>query len=270
RRRTPTSPTRCCVSPAAGTCCRRMGRATTKTDAGGTSVVTPPLPEDLDACLRILAALIAQPHLCDASTDLARVREQAARLAKTCRQAARRDDAARDRELLDQTVIRAGDGPPAAVLLARSRSCYACGRPFREIHAFYDSLCPECAELNWSKRGQSCDLSGRVALVTGGRVKIGYAVSLRLLPAGAAVHVTTRFPRDAAERYSAESDFAAWADRLSIHGLDLRVLTEVERFADEACARLSRLDVIVNNAAQTIRRPAAYYREMVRREREAL
>src|SRR5262249_42098691 len=137
-------------------------------------------------------------------------------------------------------------------------------------HPFYDSLCPECAELNWSKRGQECDLSGRVALVTGGRVKIGFAVALRLLRAGATVHVTTRFPRDAAGRFAAEADFATWSDRLRLHGLDLRALTEVERFADELCDRLARLDVVVNNAAQTVRRPAAYYREMVAREREAL
>src|SRR5262249_5260079 len=159
-----------------------------------------------------LAALIARPDLCDASATLARLREQAARLTKVCRQAARREEAARDRELLDRTAIRAGDGPPAA-LLARAKPCYVCARPFRESHPFYDSLCPECAALNWSKRTQTIDLSGRAALVTGGRVKIGYAVALRLLRAGAAVHLTTRFPCDAADRYSQEADFASWSDR---------------------------------------------------------
>jgi NAD(P)-dependent dehydrogenase (short-subunit alcohol dehydrogenase family)/predicted Zn-ribbon and HTH transcriptional regulator len=222
----------------------------------------------VDACRRVLAALIARPELCDASAALAAVREQAARLTKVCRQTARQEEASRDRELLDRTAIRAGGGPVGA-LLVTPRPCYVCGRPFREVHAFYDSLCPQCADVNWRKRCQTIDLSGRVALVSGGRVKIGYAVALRLLRAGAAVHVTTRFPRDAAERYGREDDFASWSDRLTIHGLDLRALTEVERFADDLCARLPRLDVVVNNAAQTIRRPAAYYREMVRHEREA-
>jgi hypothetical protein len=96
---------------------------------------------DLDACRRVLAALIARPELCDGSAALAAVREQAARLAKACRSSARREESARDRELLDRTAIRAGDGPPAA-LLARPRPCYVCGQGFRELHPFYDSLCP--------------------------------------------------------------------------------------------------------------------------------
>jgi NAD(P)-dependent dehydrogenase (short-subunit alcohol dehydrogenase family) len=233
--------------------------------------MSPQAPDepDLDACLRVLAALIARPELCDVAPKLAAVREQAARLAKVCRLTARQEEASRDRELLDRTAIRTGGSPPAARLV-RPRPCYVCGRPFREVHAFYDSLCPECADVSWRKRCQTIDLSGRVALVSGGRVKIGYAVALCLLRAGAAVHVTTRFPRDAADRYSREDDFALWSDRLTIHGLDLRALTEVERFAEDLCARLPRLDVVVNNAAQTIRRPAAYYREMVRHEREAV
>ncbi len=227
------------------------------------------LAHDLDACLRVLARLIAAPELCDSSERLARVREQAARLAKVCRSSARREEAQRDREILDRTLIRGGEGPPAA-LLARQRRCYVCGQPFREVHPFYDSLCPGCAALNEQKRQHVCDLAGRVALLTGGRVKIGYHAALRLLRAGAAVHVTTRFPGDAARRYAREADFEAWADRLTIHGLDLRALVEVERFADELSERLDRLDVVVNNAAQTVRRPAAYYRELVEREAEAL
>src|SRR5262249_23537095 len=159
-------------------------------------------------------------------------------------------------------AIRTGEAAPRA-LLVRPRPCYVCGQPFREVHAFYDSLCPECADVSWRKRCQTIDLSGRVALVSGGRVKLGYAGALRRARAGPSVHVTTRFPRDAAERYAREDDFPSWSNRLTIHGLDLRALTEVERFADDLCVRLPRLDVIVNNAAQTIRRPAAYYRELV-------
>jgi 3-oxoacyl-ACP reductase-like protein len=78
--------------------------------------------------------------------------------------------------------------------LAFDRSCYICKARYRQLHHFYDQLCPACAELNWRKRTQSARLEGRVALVTGGRVKIGFQVVLKLLRAGARVIVTSRFP----------------------------------------------------------------------------
>jgi NAD(P)-dependent dehydrogenase (short-subunit alcohol dehydrogenase family) len=226
-----------------------------------------PNPDDIDATLRVLAELVARPELCDAAPSLARVREQAAALARGAKRSARQEARQRDRDLLDRTLLRAGagDAPPAASL-ARPRPCYVCGRAFAEVHAFYDSLCGDCAARNWGRRSQTCDLSGRVALVTGGRVKIGHHVALRLLRAGAAVHVTTRFPHDAARRFTAEADCAAWSGRLRVHGLDLRALAEVERFADSLCESEHRLDIVVNNAAQTVRRPAAYYRTLIEGE----
>jgi NAD(P)-dependent dehydrogenase (short-subunit alcohol dehydrogenase family) len=147
------------------------------------------------------------------------------------------------------------------------RSCYICKRDFDRLHAFYDSLCPACAELNWTRRQQTADLSGRVALVTGGRVKIGYQAALKLLRAGAHVVVTTRFPRDAAERFTAEADSPGWADRLQIHGIDLRHTPSVEAFAARLCATLTRLDFILNNACQTVRRPPGFYAHLMARER---
>ena len=70
--------------------------------------------------------------------------------------------------------------------------------------------------------------AGRVALLTGGRVKIGYQAGIKLLRAGAPLIVTTRFPRDSAARYAAEPDFDEWGDRLEIYGLDLRHTPSVE------------------------------------------
>ena len=69
-----------------------------------------------------------------------------------------------------------------------------------------------------------------MALLTGGRVKIGYQAGIKLLRAGADLIVTTRFPRDAALRYAAEADFGDWGDRLEIFGLDLRHTPSVEAF----------------------------------------
>ena len=108
--------------------------------------------------------------------------------------------------------------------------CYVCKRRYVEIHPFYDQLCPECGDFNYRKRTETADLSGRVALLTGGRVKIGYQAGIKLLRAGAHLIVTTRFPRDSAARYAREPDFGAWGDRLEIFGLDLRHTPSVEAF----------------------------------------
>ena len=109
-------------------------------------------------------------------------------------------------------------------------------------------------------------LTGRVILVTGGRVGIGHRVALKFLRAGGSVVVTSRFPCDAALRFARAADFAIWADRLAVHGLDLRDIGAVERFAGELSNRLDRLDALVNNAAQTVRRPAGYYAKLVEAE----
>ena len=148
--------------------------------------------------------------------------------------------------------------------------CYVCKRKYSEIHHFYDQLCPDCAALNFRKRTEHADLRGRVALLTGGRVKIGYQAGLKLLRCGAALIVTTRFPRDSASRYAQEPDFAAWSSRLEIFGLDLRHTPSVEAFCRHLLATRTRLDFIVNNACQTVRRPPDFYAHMMAGEMSAL
>ncbi len=100
-------------------------------------------------------------------------------------------------------------------------------------------------------------------LLTGGRVKIGYQAGIKLLRAGAHLVVTTRFPRDSAARYAQEPDFTEWSDRLEIYGLDLRHTPSVEAFCHHLQATHDRLDYIVNNACQTVRRPPDFYRHMM-------
>lgn len=148
--------------------------------------------------------------------------------------------------------------------------CYVCKQKYTRVHHFYDQLCPPCAELNFFKRTETADLRGRVALLTGGRVKIGYQAGLKLLRAGAGLIVTTRFPRDSAARYAAEPDFGDWAERLEIFGLDLRHTPSVEAFCARLLATRPRLDFIINNACQTVRRPPAFYAHMMAGETAAL
>jgi NAD(P)-dependent dehydrogenase (short-subunit alcohol dehydrogenase family) len=144
--------------------------------------------------------------------------------------------------------------------------CYVCKESYSHIHHFYDQMCPTCAELNFSKRTELADLRGRVALLTGGRVKIGYQAGLKLLRSGAHLIVTTRFPRDSASRYAREHDFGDWGDRLEIFGLDLRHTPSVEAFCSTMLKTRHRLDFIVNNACQTVRRPPAFYAHMMEGE----
>jgi NAD(P)-dependent dehydrogenase (short-subunit alcohol dehydrogenase family) len=167
--------------------------------------------------------------------------------------------------------------PPAEVTedkfgpqLRVPRNCYTCKRDFDRLHFFYDSLCPDCATLNWEKRNQSADLTGRYALVTGGRVKIGYQAVIKLLRAGAHVIVTTRFPVDAAKRFSVEEDFEDWRERLELQGIDLRHTPSVEALCNHLLQPLPRLDFIISNACQTVRRPPGFYAHLIDAETKLL
>lgn len=129
------------------------------------------------------------------------------------------------------------------------RHCYCCHKVYHKLHFFYDQMCQECGDLNYMKRNQTCDLTGKVALVTGGRIKIGYQIVLILLRNGAHVIVTTRFPKDAALRLSKEEDFRSWWDRLEIYGLDFKYIPSVYEFCEFLKRKYRRLDILINNAA---------------------
>jgi NAD(P)-dependent dehydrogenase (short-subunit alcohol dehydrogenase family) len=214
-------------------------------------------------------------------------RDEARSLAKAHRRKDRDDKRDEDEARLDNTGIRqlrampvfvtpalpSGSvaAPPASgERLRDARVCYVCKQPFDTIHHFYDQLCPACGDFNYGKRAPVADLRGRTAIVTGARVKIGYQASVMLLRAGARVLVTTRFPRDAAARYAREADFEDFAGRLVIHGLDLRHTPSVELFAQHVIEHEPRLDFVIHNACQTVRRPAGFYTHLIEHEREPL
>ena len=191
----------------------------------------------------------------------------------------------RTRQIAEDRATQAGtamvqiqrDALSAALLPSASASfdrklnlpeaCYICKAEFTEVHFFYHLLCPMCAEYNYRMRELRADLTGRTALVTGGRVKIGHQTVLRLLRDGAKVFITTRFPHAAARRLHAEPDSAEWSDRVHIYGLDLRNIPAVEAFARHLLETEPALDILIHNAAQTIRRPNGFYQELVAQER---
>jgi NAD(P)-dependent dehydrogenase (short-subunit alcohol dehydrogenase family) len=203
------------------------------------------------------------------------------RAAKELRRRKKNEKLAEDEATLAETGIRVLRAKPVfttpnyelPVEVAEEREtlvdqhCYVCKKEYATLHPFYDQMCKECGDFNFAKRSETADLSGRVALLTGGRVKIGYQAGIKLLRAGASLIVTTRFPRDAAQRYAQEPDFAEWGDRLEIFGLDLRHTPSVENFCHHLLTTRDRLDFIISNACQTVRRPPEFYRHMMEGEK---
>lgn len=253
---------------------------------------------DIDACLRVLRAVEAdRAHLARLAQDRRREllmlagliakpeRHDVSRMAKAFRRAKREAARELDRKAIEQAGLRIQRrsttyaplwlGPPVTAGLderpdlQQERACYICKKAFARVHRYYDSMCDACGDFNYAKRGQTADLTGRYALVTGARVKIGFQASLKLLRAGAHVIATTRFPVDAAGRYAKEPDFPSFGARLQIHGIDLRRTPGVELFARFLVERLPQLDYIINNACQTVRRPAGFFRHLLAREAES-
>jgi len=164
--------------------------------------------------------------------------------------------------MLSQAELEASEAKESVA----PRNCYVCKELFTTLHHFYDTMCTSCADFNYAKRFQTADLTGQVALITGSRLKIGYHITLMMLRAGATVIATTRFPVDSALRYSKEEDFAEWGHRLKVHGLDLRHIPSVEIFCNYIEQQYDRLDVLINNAAQTVRRPGGFYQHLLEQE----
>ena len=159
-----------------------------------------------------------------------------------------------------------GHGPGPARHLHDARVCYVCKQRYTGLHHFYDQLCVPCGDENFAKREPRFDLRGKVALLTGARVKIGYHAAIMLLRNGCRVVVTTRFPADAAARFAAEKDAADWLPRLSVWGLDLRHTPSVDAVARHLASTLGRLDFIIHNACQTVRRPPGFYAHLMAAE----
>jgi len=230
-------------------------------------------PDKLAICLEVLQQISEDPSVIDTHERMKALIAKIHQKGKRGKRLALREaELSADRQLQAETAmvasrreqrptatLREAEVPPVKTL-NRPEHCYICKVPYTELHFFYHMLCPTCAAFNYAKRGQRADLGGRVALVTGGRLKIGYQSVLCMLRDGARVLVTTRFPRDAALRFQTEPDFDLWQDRLRIYGLDLRNLRAVEGFLEHLFESERWLDIIINNAAQTIKRPPSFYR----------
>lgn len=234
--------------------------------------------DDLRTCLEVLARVDELPV---EHPDAVAVRQATARVFKSVKERRRAERraavSAEDRAVLASTATAAPGrvddetsgvelvstvpGASAGTLI-RARPCYQCKLRYTEVDAFYHQLCPSCAAVNRERREARTDLTGRRALLTGGRAKIGMYIALRLLRDGAHTTITTRFPKDAASRFSSMPDSGDWLDRLDIVGIDLRQPGQVVALAD-AVAADGPLDILINNAAQTVRRSHDAYALLV-------
>ncbi|MFF5227403.1 SDR family NAD(P)-dependent oxidoreductase [Dactylosporangium sp. NPDC000521] len=219
-------------------------------------------PSDVAACLRVLAALNGAD---DDDPSAQAVREAVVSSYKSRKKhqksARKAESNAHDLRLLTGSTEQDDE-------LLRARRCYVCKQHYRTVDRAYPLMCRPCSTGNTARRTARCDLRGRRALVTGGRIKIGYQTALKLLRDGADVIVTTRFPHDAARRFAAESDFADWRGRLRVHGVDFLDLPAVVGLVDAVTEQWGHLDILVNNAAQTISRPYEYHRSLRAAETE--
>ena len=231
-------------------------------------------PTDLETTLRVLASM---DQLEEDDADFIRVRQATARMFKSVKKSRRLEKRAEiadaDKAVIAATATGAADriddetrGIPLAITVAaptagtllKSRPCYICKQHYTQVDAFYHQLCPDCALENHAKRDARTDLSGKTALLTGGRAKIGMYIALRLLRDGAHTTITTRFPRDAVRRFASLPDSSDWLHRLRVVGIDLRDPAQVIGLTD-AMTEAGPLDILINNAAQTVRRsPGAY------------
>ncbi|MFO7721048.1 MAG: SDR family NAD(P)-dependent oxidoreductase, partial [Gillisia sp.] len=227
------------------------------------------LPEEQRIALMSAAGLLTRPN-----------KDEFARRRKDAKKAAKRKMIERDKHARKETGIRSAreatifiaptlielSGKNEELELESPRNCYVCKAVYTKLHHFYDTMCNECGDFNYAKRFQTANLSNQVAVVTGSRLKIGYHITLMLLRSGATVVATTRFPADSAIRFSKEDDFQEWGHRLKIHGLDLRHIPSVEIFCNYIEQKYDRLDILINNAAQTVRRPAGFYQHLMVKE----
>ncbi|MFZ4301826.1 SDR family NAD(P)-dependent oxidoreductase [Streptomyces cinereoruber] len=232
-------------------------------------------PERLAVCLAVLDEL---DELEIDHPDAIRVRRATAGIYRTVKQRRRQErraaKTANDKAVTEATATgsaqRIDDETegilPTSVteegriagILQRPRSCYVCKTRFVEVDYFYHQLCQPCAAENRAKREARADLTGKRALLTGGRAKIGMYIALRLLRDGAHTTITTRFPKDAIRRFKAMEDSADWLHRLEVVGIDLRDPAQAVALADRM-TEAGPLDVLINNATQTVRRlPSAY------------
>lgn len=240
--------------------------------------------DEWNACLKVLYALKENPF---ENPDNEQLKTLISSIHKKAKKELRKDSYQQKKEE-DETSLKATtiikntenkislsdhtniDTNKNYTLLNIPRHCYACNLSYNQLHFFYHKLCPACADFHYKYRNNIHDFKNYTVVLTGGRIKIGYATALRFLRAGAQLILTTRFPALALEQLSKEEDFESWKQQLTVYGLDLRNLKAVNNFISFCHETLNSIDILINNAAQTIKYPSEYYQPLIAKEQQLL
>ncbi|HAS42093.1 MAG TPA: oxidoreductase [Microscillaceae bacterium] len=240
--------------------------------------------QEWETCLKVLEILkenpLANPDNQRFGALITKIHKAAK---KQLKQPYRDERKEKDMETLNNTIIvqnarsntslfddQPSDSNSQLTRLHTPRNCYSCNQPYEWMHSFYHRLCPSCAQSHYQRRFSTVDLKNRKVILTGGRVKIGYATALKLLRNEAEVIITTRFPVLALQQFRQQPDYAEWKERIHVYGLDLRNLKAVQDFIDYYEQQHHHLDILINNAAQTIRYEAPYYAPLIQQEQKLL
>src|SRR5437868_43003 len=97
------------------------------------------------------------------------------------------------------------------------------------------------------------DLTGKVAIVTGGNGGIGLAMAKGMAKQGAAIDVAAR---DAAKSGAAVKDLETIGVKAAAIAVEVASETAIAALVEQTKARFGRVDILVNNAGMNIRKPA--------------
>lgn len=188
-------------------------------------------------------------------SDLEKVKKELPKLKKVSK-----------KQLVKMIKAEPKPAPPPPIPDSKTK-CYMCRMPHIIFQTKKDiKICPICVELNNKMRKLPSNFTDKFVVVTGGRIKVGYHTALHLLRTGATVLITTRFPMDALKRYKEEKDHIEWITRLHIVGADFTLHRDLDKVIETVYSLTKRVDVLINNAAQTIRRPKQFYRSLIDQE----
>jgi NAD(P)-dependent dehydrogenase (short-subunit alcohol dehydrogenase family) len=97
------------------------------------------------------------------------------------------------------------------------------------------------------------DLSGKVAVVTGGNRGIGFGITKGLADAGATAIITNR---DAAAGQKAAASLEQEGLKVAAVSVDVTSVPSIQKMVSRVISDYGQIDILVNNAAVVLRKPA--------------
>ena len=113
----------------------------------------------------------------------------------------------------------------------------------------------------------SFGLKDKCAIVTGASQGIGRTLAVGLAQAGVHLALVSR-TQPALEEVSAEIE--ALGRKALVLPTDLREVSHIQAMVQKVHDDFGKIDILINNAAQTVRRPAGFYSHLLENEEKPL